>query len=214
MPWMLRLNASTSFQKPAWIDSDAPEADGIIYRDASDERDGFPRGQQSLPFLIWKSTSRLHPKEGRFINTVHDRNNKMFESAEAPASDVPDWWTLPYEDSLTLMDLHLAFLPSFMVAAELLLKYATTNSLRKRVAVAGAQIRSLMDYHRLPRSLHVRLDFVPCARMLRAAPCRDCFGADIQDWLQGMDAPPVQLRMSHYKDMEQPGIASEHAEPA
>jgi hypothetical protein len=211
MPWMVRINASSTFQTPDSQYCDLT-VDGIIYRDACDERQGCARGQQSVPFLVWRcADGRDGPKDRAAILRHRGVNGEWHFCADAAVAVEPHEFPIPPEVPMGLMDVRRDFLVPLWQAADKLEHNVNKHKLKRRLAVAKAQIRSLMEYHRRPRSLHVRLDFVQCQRLLRlkerSPKC--CFGANIQDWLQKMDLPPVQLRLKHLQGLERLGREGE-----
>jgi hypothetical protein len=146
--------------------------------------------------------------------TVHEGKYTTSYCAEATADNIPEHgsrrWEAPKERPLLLLDLRPGLLPTIGRALDCLLeclpeKCSKKSKMKRRLVAAKAQIYSLLAFQYEPGGLHTRLDFVPCTRMLREGAEGACFGTDIQDWLQNMELPPVQLRMSHLERLGQLG---------
>ena len=197
MPWLVRVNATTEYQAPRWPTA----ANGEIYRDAADEQKGDARGCQCLPFVIGKLSYVEDETTKAMRNPCSDGKTRWY--AEATSCRIPDDWNPPDARPLLLKDLHTQLLGALEDALTTLDDNLQKGKLKPRVKVARAQVKSLISYLHEPSVLQTRLDFVPYGRILReASDVKSYFGEDIQDWLQNMKLPPVQLKMSHFHNMQ------------
>ncbi|CAE7917875.1 unnamed protein product, partial [Symbiodinium necroappetens] len=189
--WAIHVNCSLRYNLQALYGETHDCCEGTIFVSA---REGA-RGSDALPFVVCR-TMGARP----CAPYIGEADSTYGAGALMCTASTPELisWSLPR--SLLLYQVPTPLLKLLADVLAHMEAHLRPCKLLAKVRVAVAQVSSLLAQYRRPGTLQRRLDFVPCSRLREPDQTIEDFaeavmGADVQQWLQLPQLPPVQLRL-------------------